>query len=688
MTTLVPPAGPEPAPEGPPRRWPRGLDRMGYGGDYSPEQWPREVWDDDIALMREAGVSMVTVAVFAWALLEPDEGRYDLEWLADVVDRLHAAGILVDLATPTAAPPAWFAAAYPGSLPVTRDGRRLGAGAREHFCPSSPHYRAAAVGIATAMGQRFGDHPAVALWHVNNEYGAHVGPCYCPTSEVAFRDWLRARYRDLDALNDAWGTTFWGQRYGDWDQVPAPREAPMPVNPAHQLDFMRFSSEAYLECYLLERDELRSLSPGVPVTTNFMTTNCKHLDYWRWADEVDVLANDHYLTAEDPDNHVELALSADITRGLARGRPWLLMEHSTGAVNWQPRNLAKEPGQMRRNSLAHLARGADGVLFFQWRTSRFGAEKFHSAMVPQAGTDSRLWRDVVALGADLAALTPVLGSTVQTDVALVWDWEAWWALELEFRPSTDLAYLERVRAFHGALWDRGHTVDVVRPGADLFGHRVVVVPSLYLMDEAASAALTDFVRSGGHLVVSFFSGIVDRTETVPPGPYPGLLRDLLGITVEELHPLPRDASLHVGPYRADLWSETVHPSGAETLALFADGPDAGLPALTRHRLGRGSAWYAATRLERAGLSDLLGQVCDEAGCRPVVAAPRDVEVVRRRGESGSFLVALNHGDRDVTLAAAGTDLLTGTRHRRETTVPGGGAVVLAENSPPVREDRP
>ena len=568
-------------------------------------------------------------------------------------------------------------------MPVTRDGLRLGPGAREHFCPSSPAYREAATRMATTLAQRFGDHPALALWHVNNEYAAHVGQCWCPTSEAAFRDWLRVRYDDdLDALNASWGTTVWGQRYGSWEQVAAPRTVPMPAaNPAHLLDYCRFSSDAHLECFVAERDALKALSPDVPVTTNFSTTNCRALDYWKWADAVDVVSNDHYLVAEDPANHVDLALAADLSRGLAGGRPWLLMEHATGAVSWQPRNLAKSPGEMRRNSLAHLARGADGVLFFQWRASRSGAERFHSAMVPQAGTDSRLWRDVVALGADVGRLDPLLGTRVEADVALVWDWESAWALDVEARPSVDLDARERLRAFHAALWTGGHTVDVVRPGADLSAYRVAVVPSLFLLDESAATSLAGFVRDGGRLVVSFFSGIVDRTDTIPPGPFPGMLRDLLGLTVEELHPLRQGACVPVGGHRADLWSETVRPDGAETVVRFGDGPDAGLPAITRHRVGSGDAWYLATRLEPAGLEDLLATVCAEAGCTPPARPVRDLEVVRRRDASASYLVALNHGPTDATVDACGTDLLTGVRHDRAVPVPAGGVVVIAEDTP-------
>jgi beta-galactosidase len=662
-------------------RWPDRLTGLAFGGDYNAEQWPESVWEEDFALMREAGVSIVTVGVFSWAMLEPSEGDYDFGWLDRLLDGLHEAGILVDLATPTAAPPAWFSRTYPQSLPVTRDGQVLGIGARESFCPSSPDYRRSAVGIARALGERYGAHPALALWHVHNEYGAHVGPCYCETSAVAFRAWLRRRYGTLDSLNDAWGTTFWSQRYGDWEEITPPRRAPMPVNPAQQLDFMRFSNAEYLACYRLERDTLRELSPQVPVTTNFMTTTCKHIDYWSWAREVDVVCNDHYLIAGDPDNHVHLAMTADLTRGLAGGRQWLLLEHSTGAVNWQPRNVAKAPGEMRRNSLTHIARGSDGAMFFQWRASRFGAEKFHSAMLPHAGSDSRLWRELVALGGEVAALGEVHGARVHADVAIIWDWESWWALELEFRPTTDLRYLERMRAFYGALWSAKVTVDFVPATADLSAYRLVVAPSLYLMSQDATANLTRYVEAGGQLLVSFFSGIVDEHDTIPEGPHPGALRDLLGLVVEEFHPLYSGQSVAVeGGTQGDVWSERILLRGAETEWRFLEGPDAGEPAVTRHRVGRGAAWYVGTRLDQDGLEALLAPVLAAAGVAGELGLPAEVEAVRRHRDGRSYLFLVNHGDAEARVAAVGSDLLDGSDHDGAVVLPPGGVRVLLEHA--------
>ena len=396
---------------------------LSYGGDYNPEQWPEEVWPQDVALMREAGVNLVTVAVFGWAWLEPAPGAYTFDRLDRIMDGLHAGGIRVCLATATASPPPWFSYAHPETLPVDADGRRLTYGSRQAICPSSPVYRQAALALTEQLARRYHDHPALALWHVHNEYACHNAYCYCDTSAAAFRDWLQRRYGDLDALNAAWGTAFWSQTYTDWAQVQPPRATPTSKNPGQVLDFRRFSSAEHLANFVAERDVLHALAPGIPVTTNLMTGSCVDLDYWAWGREMTgpdrLVSNDHYILAEHPlEPPAQIAFAADLARSLAGG-PWLLMEHSTSAVNWQPRNLAKPPGQLIRDSLAHVARGSEGALYFQWRASRAGSEKWHSAMVPHAGTESKIWREVVTLGGHLRALAEVEGARTEAEVAVL-----------------------------------------------------------------------------------------------------------------------------------------------------------------------------------------------------------------------------------------------------------------------------
>jgi hypothetical protein len=321
---------------------------LAWGGDYNPEQWPEEVWHSDVELMRRAGVNLVTVGVFSWALLEPEQGRFEFGWLDRVLALLHDAGVRVDLATATAAPPPWLTQRYPEVLPVRADGVRLWPGSRQSYCPTAPAYRERSVELAQRMAQRYGEHPALACWHVGDEYGVHVARCYCDRCGEAFRAWLRARYDDLDALNEAWGTAFWSQHYSAWEQILPPRVTPTYGNPGQLLDFDRFCSDALLDLYRAELAVLRRITPTVPVTTNFMVMHTfAELDYWAWAREVDFVSNDHYPQAGDPNSHIELAFSADTCRGLAAGSPWLLMEHAPSAVNWQPRNLAPGAGRRR-----------------------------------------------------------------------------------------------------------------------------------------------------------------------------------------------------------------------------------------------------------------------------------------------------------------------------------------------------
>ncbi|MEV5558943.1 beta-galactosidase [Nonomuraea wenchangensis] len=640
-------------------------DVIAYGGDWNPEQWPEETWRQDVALMREAGVNQVSLGIFSWSLLEPAEGVFDFGWLDRAMDLLAANGIRAGLATPTASPPPWFAASYPEALPVDADGRRLHHGSRQGFCPSSPIYRDRALRIAERVATRYAGHPALALWHVHNEYGCHNARCYCDTSAGAFRAWLRARHGSLDELNDAWGTAFWSQRYGEWTQILPPRATPSFTNPGQQLDFRRFSSDALVELYTAERDLLRSVTPDVPVTTNLMAGAHWDMDCWAFAAEVDVVSTDHYLIGARAEPHIDLAFAADYARSLNGGRPWLLMEHSTSAVNWQPRNLAKAPGELRRNSLQHLARGADAIMFFQWRASRAGAEKWHSAMLPHAGPDTKIFREVKALGAELAGLDGVPGSRVTAEVAILLDHASVWAQDHPAQPSSELDPVEEAKRWHAALWRAGVTCDLAHPEGDLSGYRLVLVPMLYLVSDAGAAGLTDFTRAGGVTLVGPYSGIVDEHDRVRLGGYPGAWRELLGVSVEEFFPLEGPIALESGG-TGTVWSELAHVTGAKVLDAYATGE----PAWTRHEQGGGAAHYLTTRLDDAALARVLAAVCAEAGVRPAATAPPGVEVVRRAHPDGrAFLFAINH---------TGADAEVTTPAGARVAVPAGDALILPE----------
>ena len=638
--------------------------RLLYGGDYNPEQWTPGVWDEDMRLMRECGVTLVSLGIFAWAQVEPRPGEFEFGWLDEVMDRLADTGVGVSLATMTASPPPWMAHRHPETLPVREDGVVLHPGGRQHFCPSSPVYRQYATRLVERVAERYGDHRALRLWHVGNEYGVHVALSYSDAAAEGFRRWLQERYETIGALNDAWSTTFWSQRYDDWAEIQPTRVNPAFANPAQQIDFRRYSSHALLECYLSEVAVLQRLTPDVPVTTNLLSV-WKPVDFQRWAPHLDVISHDSYPDPLDPEAHIRAAFAYDLMRSLRGGQPWLLMEQAPSAVNWRHRNPGKRPGQMRLWSYQAVARGADAVLFFQWRQSRGGAEKFHSAMLPHAGTDTRVHREVRELGRELSELAEIAGGRSRADVAIVMSWPSWWGLELDSHPSSELRLLDRVHDHYRPLWEAGVACDVVAPDADLTRYRLVVVPNLYMVSDEEAARLVAAVAEGVHVLVSFFSGVVDEYDRVHLGGYPRPWRELLGLSVDEFWPLAEGERVDVswaegGMFAADTWSECVRLTGAHAVARYAAGDLAGYPAVTQHRYGAGVATYLATRPEPAAMRAIVADALHAAGVRPVLPdLPAGVEATRRETDGREYLFLLNHSEQpvEVRLAAPMCDLL-------------------------------
>ncbi|MFI2297188.1 beta-galactosidase [Isoptericola sp. NPDC019571] len=662
-----------------------------FGGDYNPEQWPRDVWDEDVRLMKEAGVGMTTVGVFSWSVLEPQDGVFDFAWLDDVMDRMHGAGIAVDLATPNAAPPPWMAQSFPESMMVERDGTRMDTGSRGHFCPSSPVYRDRSRRIARALAERYGDHPALAMWHVGNEYHAQ---CFCDRCDERFRDWLQEKYGSLPELNRRWVTAVWSQQYSSWEQVHLPKPVRGRVNPARELDYSRFNSDLQLELFCHERDLLHAITPDVPVTTNFFQGHSLN-DYHRWGAEVDVVSFDSYPDPGSPDAAPRAALHHDLMRSVGGGQPWLLLEQAAAGVSQWKRNYVKKPGRMRLDSYQSVARGADSVMFFQWRAAAAGQEKFHSAILPHGGTQSRSWREVSHLGNELPRISEVVGARTDADVAIVWDWENWWAVEGCFHPANDFSHAQVLLEHYTALWKRNIATDVVTLSSDLSRYKVLVVPNQYLVSAEQRAALRDFVEGGGHVLVSYFSGIVDQDDQVIAGGYPGGLRDVIGGHVLELSPmLPEDdVSIRaVGGQdllpenftgRANRWQDDLIAEGASVVAEYQGGYLDGVPAIVDHRLGAGRCVYLGTTLDEVSFADVLGGVLDGAGIAPVHAAPEGVEAAERVGDRQRYLFLLNHAGAPATvrLERAGTDVLTGTAWEAGQDLPIGpaGVVVLASD---------
>src|SRR5579875_893403 len=621
-----------------------------YGGDYNPEQWPENIWQDDMRLMKLARVNMVSINIFSWAALEPAPHAYQFETLDRIMDMLAENGIAADLATATASPPTWMSRSYPAMLPVTHDGRRYTHGSRRHYCPNSTDYRRESAALVRQLAERYADHPALHLWHVDNEYACHVTACYCDQCARAFRQWLQTRYGTLAALNEAWATSFWSQRYYSWEDILPPRLTPAQHNPSQALDYQRFMSDSFLECYLIQARILREITPNVPITTNFMGA-FKPLDYFSWAPHLDVISNDSYPPNTAP--AWETALIDDLMRSLKGGQPYLLMEQSPSQVNWMAQNPQKRPGRMRMLSYQNVAHGADGILFFQWRQSKGGSEMYHSAVVTHEGNEhTRIFREVAQLGAELSRLSPeIVGARTPAQVALLVDWQNWWAVEYRPNPSDRLHYWEQIKTYYEPLHALNIAVDIVQPESDLSHYRLIIAPLLYMVRPGVAQNLEQFVQRGGILLTTFFSGIIDQNHHATLGGYPGALRKLLGVHVEEFDPWTETMSNQViieegplrGTYPCTLWGEVVHLEGARALGVFAHDYYAQGPAVTVHQFEQGQVYYLATQVSRDLLARLTHQLCRQAGVEPVLNAPEGVEVTRRvRADGRAVFFLLNH----------------------------------------------
>ncbi|MBZ0277687.1 MAG: beta-galactosidase, partial [Anaerolineae bacterium] len=622
---------------------------------------------EDVRLMQAAGVNCVSLGIFSWAKLETAPGEYHFDWLDRVIDLLHTTGIRILLATATASPPPWFSRLYPESLPVDKDGRRYKPGSRQHYCPNSPAYREASAALAGAIARRYGSHPAVLMWHVNNEYACHVSECYCDTCRDTFRRWLQDRYGTIDALNESWGTAFWSQAYGDWEEIELPNRTVTFRNPGHVLDYKRFMNASILALFRGEVAAVRAAGAPQPVFAN-MVLGLMALDQFEWARYADYMALDIY-----PDPSLKerawrsVAFNYDLFRSANGGKPFLLLEQATTQVNWRPINQLKPPGMMRALSYQALARGSDSVMFFQWRASKAGAEKFHSALVPHYGTEgSRVFAEVSQLGAELKDLTPLLGSRVESQVGLLFSFENVWALEVDSKPA-QIDAMSAILPWYDALIGQNIPVDVIHPDSDLSAYKVLVAPLLYQLTAAQAEKIRAFVERGGTLVMTYFSGIVDEREHIQLGGYPALLRDVVGLRVEEWQPLlpGETASLADSAGQSvsgEHWVDLLHPTTAEVLARYTAGFFSGRAAITRNRFGDGHAYYIGTRPDSAYMVSLLRQICADAGVAPLVKADTGVEASLRVNGDARYLFLINHTGLSAsvnTQALRGTDCLTG-----------------------------
>ncbi len=644
------------------------FDRILFGGDYNPNQWPKEILEEDIRIFKKASINSATVNVFSWAKIQPSENCYDFEELDQIIEKLSTEGFDIVLATSTAALPAWMFKKYPEVARTDYDGRHHKFGQRHNACPNSLVYQKYAERLATKLAERYGENPQVTCWHINNEYG---GECYCDNCEKAFRVWLKDKYHTIEALNKAWNMEFWGHTVYEWDEIVLPNALSEGIGydktafAGISIDYRRFNSDSLLKNYMMERDAIRKIDPTTPITTNLMGT-FKGLDYFKWAKEMDLVSWDNYPSYNTSWSLV--AMTHDLMRGLKQ-QPFMLMEQTPSQQNWQPYNSLKKPGQMRAQSYQTIAHGADTIQYFQLRRSIGACEKFHGAVIEHVGhEDTRVFRETAALGAELAQLSDIIGTQTQAQVAVIFDWDNYWALEYTSGPTVDLKYVEQIHRYYRYFYEQNIAVDLVPVDADLSKYKLVAAPVLYMIKEGMQERLTDFVMQGGALLTTYMSGIVDQSDNVHLGGYPGPLRELAGIWVEEIDALAPEQSNGVSLVNeelsgtSNLVSDLIHLENAEALAHYTSNFYAGMPAVTKNTFGDGTVYYFGGQLEDQLQDQLFKTIVEESDITPVIEEATKLEIACRENAEAKFFVIINFHEEAQPLPemfVGKTDLLTG-----------------------------
>ena len=637
----------------------KGFPVLLHGGDYNPEQWlhmKEEIWPRDMELAKAAGINTLSVGIFSWAVLEPREGEYDFSFLDEIMDMLAANGLKAVLATPSGAKPQWMAEKYPETLRVDADRRRRLYGTRHNHCLSSPVYREKICAINAALAERYKDHPALGMWHVSNEYG---GECHCPLCQQRFHTWLEKRYGTIDRLNAAWWNTFWSHLYTSFDAVESPSPIGECDNPALSLNWRRFTSDQFRDFYECESAPLKAITPGVPCTANLMATY-EGIDYFNLGRALDVSSWDNYPQwtgdARDADVLMDTAFNHDLMRGVGGQKPFMMMESSPSAVNWQPVNRLRRPGILMLQGMQAVAHGSDSVQYFQFRKGRGGTEKYHGAVVDHAGTkETRVYREVSEVGKRLGELSAITGSAPESRIALIYDWENRWALKTAaFGHRNNHRYEATVRAHYCALRGLAYDVDLIDQTCALEGYRVVVGPMTYMLRPGFAERVQRFVADGGVYVGTYISGWVDEDDKCFLGGWPGPLKDVFGLWDEETDALDETQHNHFSwqgkTYRVDDYAALIHARGAEALAQYDENFYRGFPVLTRHAYGKGLAYYIAARTGGDFLRDFYAALLQEQGLRPLVPdLPAGVDCTSRVGSEGRFLFLLNGNPHAVTV---------------------------------------
>ncbi|MGG7141978.1 beta-galactosidase [Clostridium nigeriense] len=635
-----------------------------YGGDYNPDQWSKETVIEDMKFFKLANINTVTLPVFSWALLQPNEDTYNFEWLDDILEILKENNIYVCMATSTAVQPNWMSKKYPEILPVDFEGRKRKFGGRVKFCPNSEKYRELSVNLATKLAERYKDYPNIIAWHIGNEYDNY---CYCDHCENKFKEWAKKKYKTIEKVNKAWNMNFWGHTLYSFDEIIAPSglsemwygyDKQCTNFQGIAIDYNRFMSDSILECYLGEYTAIKAITPDIEITTNLMGT-FKPLDYFKWAKHMDVISWDNYPGLNDDPS--DTSLRHDLMRSLKNGKPFMLMEQTPNQQNWQPYNSVKRPGVMRLWSYQAVAHGADTVMFFQMRQSIGACEKYHGAVISHAGHENtRTFRECSELGEELKALgDTIIDSKYNAKVAIIFDWDNWWAVEFSSGPSISLKYVEQIERYYKAFHNLNIAVDFVEPTGDLSKYSIVLAPVLYMLKEDAADNIKNFVSNGGTFITTYFSGYVNENDLVSLGGYPAELRDMLGLWVEEIDALPPDMNNSINfiyklnpmkdNYTCNMVCDIINLEGAEALAVYGSDFYKDKPVFTYNKYGDGLAYYIGSNPEQAFLNDFALRLAKENNLLLGIEPKECVEITQRNKDNYSLTFVLNHNNDDVTL---------------------------------------
>lgn len=662
-----------------------------HGGDYNPEQWldRADILEEDLKLMKKAGVNVVTLGVFSWSVYEPEEGIFHLEWLKDMMDRLYQNGIFTILATPSGARPAWLDEAYPEAMRVNDSGVRNHHGVRHNHCMSSPKYREKVEIIVRELAGNFGNHPGLLLWHVSNELG---GECYCDLCRDRFRTYLRSKYHeDINELNHEWWTTFWSHRFNRFEQIEPPYTNGEGSIPGLKLDWKRFNTWNMTDYMKFEINILRELSPDIPITTNFMRLY-KTLDYELMAKELDLISWDSYPMWNNEEEPLiktanDTAFDHSVMRSFKKDKPFILMESVPSLVNWHPYNKLKRPGIHKLSCIQAVACGSDMVGYFQWRKSRGSYEQYHGAVMDHLGrSDTRVFQEVEEVGNILKKLKPVNGSIVKSEVAMIFDWNNRWAIDDMPGLSKDKKYEDTCRTHYEIFMKIGIEMDIISSEADFTGYKLLVVPMLYLLKPDTAKRLKEYTANGGIVVATYFTGYVNENTLCYLGGFPGDgLTELFGLYTEEIDTLyPKDKNAVTlqwnnlqGTYEITDFCEIIKPLSATILGKYTQDFYAGTPVITLNSFGNGSAYYVGARLEKAGMEAIYLALIEQAGIE-VHSLPEGVEYHRRTGSNVVYDFYLNFTENEQKLIGCmeGINLMTGDKVAKELKIAAYDVVVI------------